>query len=503
LAQATTLRDPEALENQASSYAIWQRIGLFGGPLLFLICYFFVRPEGMPLTATTVLASTAWVATWWITEAMPIPVTSLLPLVLFPVLGVAKMSEVAAPYSDPTVYLFLGGFLVALAVERWNLHRRIALNVISLLGISPGRLVLGFMTSTAVLSMWLSNTATAMMMLPIGLAVVTQIANLQKGHHDKVVSMAAATKSNFGTALMLSIAYGASLGGIGTLIGTPPNAVFAGVAAKMGMQVGFLQWMILAVPIMVVMMAVTWFVLMKVFPSETGTIPGGKELIRQELKAMGAISKQEKWALTVFATVSFLWIARPYLVTPYLPMVDDSVIAIFGGVLLFLIPINMQKNQWLLTAEAVGKIPWGILLLFGAGFSIAGAFQTSGLSKWMAQSLTGLQGVGYLWVLLALCTLVIFLTEVTSNTAIATLFMPIVASLGTALGVAPVGLMVTTALAASFAFMLPVATPPNAIVFSSGYVSIKDMAKAGLWLNLAGIVVIVFFAYVWLPLVWK
>ncbi|MFZ5817502.1 MAG: SLC13 family permease [Bacillota bacterium] len=490
----------EAAEPQTPHLLKW--IGLVAGPALFFIFLFFVRPEGMSAKALAVLASTLWIATWWITEAMPIPVTSLLPMVLYPVLGIAKMGEVAAPYSDPTVYLFLGGFLVALAVERWNLHRRIALGVINLLGVSPGRLVLGFLSSTALLSMWLSNTATAMMMLPIGLAVVAQVTELQSKNLNGV-ELSPKGSSNFGTALMLSIAYGASIGGTGTLIGTPPNAILAGVVTKtLNTQIGFLDWMIFAVPLGIIFSAVTWFVLMKVFPPETKEIPGGKELIRNEIKALGPITREELWALGVFLVVSFLWVTRPFLLAKVLPNVDDAVIAIFGGLLLFLIPTNLQKNQYMLTAEAVQKIPWGILLLFGAGFSVAKAFQTSGLSEWLGKSLTGLQDIGYLGVLIAAVTLVIFLTEVTSNTAIATLMMPIMAALGQAINVSPMGLMVGAALAASFAFMLPVATPPNAIVFASGHVSIKQMARAGLWLNLVGIVVITLFVYLVMPLIW-
>lgn len=493
-------------ENTAPSYSNFQLFGLFAGPVLFLLIYLFFKPAGLEPKGVAVLAGTAWMATWWITEAAPIPVSSLLPLILFPTLGVAAIKDVAAPYSDPTIYLFLGGMLIAVAIERWNLHRRIALGLISLIGVSPGRLILGFMVSTGVLSAFLSNTATAMMMLPIGLAVISQVVALSKGD-KKVVQLTSdgksVPKSNFGAALMLGIAYAASIGGVATLIGTPPNAVFAGVASKtLGVDIGFAKWMLVGGPLAAIFLVVTWFALLKILPPEIKDIPGGKEFIRGQLRDLGRLTVSEGRVLMVFLLVASLWILRPFVLKNYLPGVDDAMIAVFGGVLLFLIPANGQRGRFLLESDALSKLPWGILLLFGAGFSVAGAFQSSGLAKWIATGLTSLQGVGLFLIILAVVTLMIFLTEVTSNTAIATLFMPIMAAMGAALGVSPLSLMVTAAVAASFAFMLPVATPPNAIVFSTGYVNIRQMARAGIWLNLIGIVVITLVCYYWLPLVW-
>lgn len=419
-------------ESETPPFSIWQLLGLLAGPLLFLFVYFLVRPDGMPLTATAVLASTAWVCTWWITRAMPAPVTGLLPLVLFPVLDIAETAEAAAPYTDPTVCLLLGGILVALAGERWNLYHRIALNVIARLGASPGRLVLGFLSVTAVLSTWISSAVSAVLMLPIGLAVSAQMTALQKPHQGrKVIAINGGLKSNFGPALILSIAYGASFGGI---------------AAQAGPRAGFLQWALVAAPITLLSVVCGWFTLRTLFPPET---PGGKEQVRQDLTAMGPLSRQEKWALTALAVVSVMWISRPYLITPYLPKVGDATIAIFGAVLLFVIPTNLPQNQWLLTTEALRKVPWGLLLLFGAGFAIAGAFQSSGLSQWIAAGLP-----------------------------------PLPAGTGHALGTAALGLAVTAAV-------------------GSGHIPLRQIARAGLWLNAVGAAVIAFCAYVWLPIMSK
>lgn len=495
---------------ETSSYSLLHRVGLIAGPLAFLLIYLFFRPEGLPYEAVAALASTSWIAIWWITEAIPIPVTSLLPIILFPALGIAKVPQATAPYAEPTIFLFLGGFLIAVAIERWNLHRRIALGIISFVGTSPSRLVLGFMLSTAFLSAFLSNTATAMMMLPIGLAVISQISALSASGGDAAAAQAhleaqggEVPKTNFGAALMLGIAYAASIGGVATLIGTPPNAVFAGVAAKtLGVQIGFAQWALFGAPVAVIFLFLTWFLLLKMLPPEVKDIPGGKELIRSQLQELGPMQREERRVMVVFVMTSLLWILRPFVLKQFLPLIDDAAIAVFGGVLLFLVPTGRKKGTFLLGPDALQHIPWGILLLFGAGFSVAGTFQSTGLAKWIASGLTGLHSIGLFGAIIAVTTLMIFLTEITSNTAVATLFMPIMASMGSALGVNPIGLMAVAATAASFAFMLPVATPPNAIVYSTGYMTIPQMAKVGFWLNLAGIVVIGVMGYFWLPIAW-
>lgn len=499
--------------------SIRQRTGLLLGPALFLLA-FFTPPAGLEGPAVAALASTLWIATWWITEAAPIPITSLLPLVLFPLLGAAPVGRVAAAYANPIIYLFLGGFLIALAMERWGLHRRIALLIVARGGTSPSRLLLGFMLATAVLSMWISNTAATLMMLPIGLAVIGQVASLQlrpvaggeaatlPGRIGRAGEVAADTpelppRSRFGTALMLGIAYAASIGGMATLIGTPPNAVLAGVAAKtLGVNLGFLEWMLFGLPLAAAFLAVAWVILMRMLPPENRLLPGSQKLMERQLAALGSISRAECGVLAVFLLVSLAWVLRPFVIAPLLPAVDDTVISVAGGVLLFLIPSGQEEGGCLLDETVTAKIPWGILLLFGSGFALAEVFESTGLTGWLAGQLSGMAGLSLVGVLAVLATVVVFLTSFTSNTATASLFMPVAAGMAPVLGVSPLVLMATAAVAASCAFMLPAATPPNAIVFGSGYLTIPQMARVGLVLNLASIVIITLFAYLWLPLVW-
>ncbi|MFB6080271.1 MAG: DASS family sodium-coupled anion symporter [Haloferacaceae archaeon] len=492
-------------------YTRRRELGLVLGPLLFVGSRYVVTPPGLPPGADAVLASTLWIAAWWLTEAVPIPVTSLLPIVLFPTLGVTSVVEAAAPYADPVVFLFLGGFLVALAIERWDLHRRIALAVLLRAGDDVRRLVLGFMVVTAFLSMWVSNTATAMMMVPIGMAVVAQIEAFRSPGESVPVEPDPATaldartppRSNVGAALMLGIAYAASIGGIATLIGTPPNAILAGVVrSTAGVGIGFVQWMLFGLPLAAVFLLVTWVVLMAVLPPEVRTIPESRAVIEEQLAALGPMSTGERRVVAVFAVVVLGWLLRPFVIEPVAPGITDTVVALVGGVLVFLIPVDLQRGEFLLDWEATTRVPWGVLLLFGAGFSLARAFQVSGLDRWIAGGLAGLRGVPLVWILLAVTTLVVFLTEVTSNSATASLFIPVMASLGGSLAVPPLILMVTVAVASSFAFMLPVATPPNAIVFGSGSLSIPQMARVGIWVNLLGILFLTVMAYLWLPVAW-
>ena len=494
-------------------YTRLQRGGLVLGPLLFVVVRLFVSPAGLSPAANAVLAGTLWIAAWWMTEAVPIPVTSLLPILLFPALGVASVVETAAPYADPVVFLFLGGFLVALAIERWGLHRRIALNVLLRVGDDTRRLVLGFMLVTAFLSMWVSNTATAMMMVPIGMAVVAQIdafrtregsASSDSAQLSDPLDADELPQSNFGTALMLGIAYAASIGGVATLIGTPPNAILAGIAqSTLGLRIGFFEWMVFALPISVGFLGVAWVVLITLLRPEVRTIPESNEVISAQLTALGPMSKGERRVVVVFALVVFGWLLRPFVLEPLVPGLTDTGVALVGGILVFLIPVDLRRGEFLLDWESTTRVPWGVLLLFGAGFSLATLFQMSGLDQWIASNLVGLRGVEFVWILLAVATLVVFLTEVTSNSATASLFIPVMVSLGASLAVSPVVLMITVAMAASFAFMLPVATPPNAIVFGSGYISIPQMARVGFWLNLLGILFLTLMTYLWLPVAWN
>jgi len=490
-------------EISSSAYSVRQRVGLFLGPPAFLVMLLLPTPAGMTPEAAKVAATTFWVAIWWMTEAIPIPVTSLLPLILLPLTGALEIGAVSTGYSDPLIFVFLGGFMIALAIERWGLHRRIALSIISIVGVTPARVVLGFMVATGFLSMWISNTATAMMMLPIGMAVVAQIATLMGREGDSEEAMREGNFA-FGTALMLGIAYAASIGGMATLIGTPPNIVLAGAAKELlGIEISFARWMLIGLPLAIGGLLATWWYLARVaYKLGTKDIPGGLEVVREELRGLGGMSKAELAVLVIFGLTALAWIVRPWLIKPFAPNVDDAVIALTGAVALFIVPISLNRNQFLLDWETAKKLPWGIVLLFGGGLAIAAAFKATGLSEWLGTALTGLGSLPALLVLLAVVAIVVFLTELTSNTATATMLMPVMFALGTALAVDPLLLMVPAAIAASCAFMLPVATPPNAIVFGSNYVTIPQMARAGLWLNIGSIILVTAIGYFLLPLIW-
>jgi len=478
-----------------------KRIGLFLGPALFVLMLLFFNPEGLSSEGVAIAASTVWIAVWWITEAVPIPVTSLLPLVLFPLTQGLDVKETASSYGDETIFLFMGGFMIALAMEKWNLHRRIALTIISVIGTNSDRIVLGFMVATGFLSMWISNTATAMMMVPIGLAIIYQFSETLK---DDPSVYTTPQNFSFGKALMLGIAYSASLGGISTLIGTPPNTLLAGAINTMyGIELSFAKWMLFGVPLAWTFLFIAWFYLVKfAFPTKVKQIPGGREVIDDQRTALGKASTEEKLVLTVFSLAAFSWITRTFFLAKFIPGISDGVIAITFAILLFIIPSKNKKGDFLLDWDTAVKLPWGILLLFGGGLAIASGFTESGLSEWIGTQLTGLQGVNLLIVITLVTALVIFLTEITSNTATASMMFPIMASLAVALGFHPYALMVAAAVAASCAFMLPVATPPNAVVFGSGYLRIPDMAKAGFALNILGIVLVTVAIYILLPIAW-
>ncbi len=482
------------------SYGTRQKAGLILGPLLFALTLLFMEGEGLSQSAVAVLASTIWIATWWITEAIPIPATSLLPLVLFPLTGGLDGGTTASSYGDNTIFLFMGGFIIALAMQKWNLHKRIALFIISLIGTNTEMIVLGFMLATGILSMWISNTATAMMMVPIGLAVIYQSSEqLEKKQGFQVDH----SSFNFGKVTMLGIAYSASIGGLGTLIGTPPNTIFRAVVEQnYGIQISFAGWMAFGVPLTIILMGLTWFYLVKVaYPMKVKKLPGGKSVIHKEQKALGAMATEEKIVLTIFSITALAWITRSFFLVNINANIDDTIIAMIAAVILFIIPAR-KKGEFIMDWDTAKGLPWGILLLFGGGLAIAAGFQESGLAEWIGTQLTVLEGISFIFILAVVATLVIFLTEITSNTATATMMFPIMASLAAAINVHPYSLMIAAGIAASCAFMLPVATPPNAVVFGSGYLRIPDMAKAGFALNILSIVLVTLAIYFYLPIVW-
>jgi sodium-dependent dicarboxylate transporter 2/3/5 len=444
-------------------------------------------PTGMTPVAWRTAAVGLFMATWWITEAVPIPVTALTPLLLFPLLGILPIGAAAAPFANPIIFLFLGGFVIALAMERHGLHRRIALRVAGMLGVRPPMLVLGFMATTAFLSMWVSNTATTVMMLPIGLSLV-QLVKPDAG--DGPMDF------NFAIALMLGIAYAASIGGLATLIGTPPNALLAAfMLESYGVEVGFAQWMVVGVPLVIVSLPLAWLILTKlVYPIRIREIPGGANAIRNAYAQLGPITRAERSVAVIFIATALLWVTRP-LLDAHVPGLSDTSIAIAAALATFVVPVNLREGEFLMDWTTAERLPWGVLLLFGGGLALADAVTRSGLAEWIGAALTGLQAWPLLLIVVMVTTVVIFLTELTSNTATAATFLPLIASLAVGLGENPFLLLVPAAIAASCAFMLPVATPPNAIVYGSGYVTVPQMARAGIWLNVLFIALITMVVY--------
>jgi len=482
-----------------SSFGLRSKIGLFLGPALFLIILLLPTPEGLTPEAQIVGAVALLMAVWWVTEAIPIAAVALLPISLFPLFSVMPTASVTAQYANQIIYLFIGGFFIAVTMERWNLHRRIALSVIKMVGTAPSRIILGFMVASAILSMFVSNTATAMMMVPIGLAVIKQASDIVKTSSVNIDT--SPENFHFAIALMLGIAYACSIGGVGTIIGTPPNTVFVGVAETLfDQQISFALWMAFGVPLAAVMLILCWVYLVKfAFPLRIKELPGGKEFIDEELQKLGPTTREEKLILAVFSLVAFGWIARGFI---DLGEFNDAAIAITGAMVLFILPSNYNKGVFLLDWETAVKIPWGIVVLFGGGLALAHGFSQTGLAQWIANSLIFLSGYNIIILIFAVALLTILLTEVTSNTATATMLMPILASMALAMSVHPYGLMIGATIAASFAFMLPVATPPNAVVFGSSFITIPQMARAGFWLNLIGVIFIVLFTVFLLPLLW-
>ena len=482
-------------------YTSTQRVGLIAGPIIFIVMLLITPPEGMSQPAWNVAATTVLMAIWWITEAVPIPATSLLPILLYPLLNILKIGDVTAKYANPTIYLFIGGFFIAVAMERWNLHRRIALYTIKLIGASPSRMTLGFMIATGFLSMWVSNTATALMMVPIGLAVIAQVTGISS--KQLLEGTVGKQEQNFGKGLMLALAYSASIGGVATIIGTPPNTIMVGMLKEQYEQtISFSQWLLFGLPLSIVMLALVWVLITKIlFPTGDLKLAKGKDVIEQELKKMGPITKEEIVVFVVFFLAAVLWILSPTL-KKFIPGINDTVIAMIATLLLFTIPSNWKKGVFILDWKTAVKIPWDIVILFGGGFAVAAGFSKTGLAKYIAEQLNGLKDMDMLIFVAIVTLLVIFLTEITSNTATATLLVPIMGASAIALGVHPFATIIPAVVAASFAFMLPVATPPNAVVFGSGAIKIKDMAAAGIWVNLLGTIIIVLFVTYILPLLW-
>ncbi len=485
-----------------NGFPLFKRAGMAIGVAGFSAILLCPAPEGMSPEGKRVAAVAVLLAVWWMTECIPIPATALLPLVLFPALGVMSMKDVSVSFGDANILLFAGGFFIAVAMQKWNLHRRLALHVVHRLGVNPPRMVLGFMVATALLSMWISNTATCMMMLPIAMSVIARIEEKASPEFTR----------RFALALMLGIAYAASIGGIGTLIGTPPNIVLAAQLRSLypdAPAIGFLQWMKAGVPLVILFVPIVWVLLAFVqFRLRTREDLGQDAAIREEIARLGPMGRGEWTVLVVFVLTALAWVFRRDIdlglltlpgwarLFPHPDYMHDGTVAIFFALVLFITPVDLKRGVFALDWETALKIPWGILLLFGGGLAVAQGFRDTGLIAWVGAQLGVLSGMPPLFMILCVAVLMTFLTEITSNTATTTIMLPILAATASqALGVHPLLLMLPATLSASCAFMLPVATPPNAIVFGSGRLSVGQMARSGLVLNLIGVILVTLLTY--------
>ena len=468
-----------------------RRFNIILGPSLFFIFYFLIHPfDGMNSQSHAIFCSVLWIATWWITEAIPIPVTSLLPLVLFPLTGGLDLKLTASSYGDKIIYFYMAGFFLAIAMEKWNLHKRIALNIINVVGYNKKSMVLGFMIATAFLSMWLSNTSTSIMMLPIGIAIVSQVSL-----KNNILN------SNFGKVLMLGIAYSASIGGFATIYGTPPNLILlSNIEEYFNLSIDFSSWFIMAFPLSCILLFICWYYLVN-FSFDLSSLSNvSKETISSKIEELGKIKYEEKAVLLIFI-VFILGLLSKQFISEFIPQIDDTIIAISIAIFLFLIKSSDGENNLIEWSDGV-KLPWGIILLFGGGLSIATAMKSSGLALWIGELAYNIDSLDLILIVLIIVMIVNFLTEITSNLATVSMLLPILASISISLGIHPYIIMVSATIAASCAFMLPVATPPNAVVFGSGYLKMSDMVKTGLVMNVISIVIVSLYVYFMLPMLW-
>ncbi|MEM1340444.1 MAG: DASS family sodium-coupled anion symporter [Bacteroidota bacterium] len=470
-----------------------KKIGLFLGPIVFLVFsnlpFQLVSEKG-----DAVIAVALWMLFWWITEAVSISVTALLPLLLFPLLKILPIAEVGANYGSPIVFLFFGGFVMALALEKVNLHKRIALNIIRLTGTTPNKVVLGFMIATAALSMWISNTASTVVMLPIALSVINLLINDEDGFTQK--------DQNFALSVMLGIAFSANAGGIATVIGTPPNSVLIGLLEnEYDIQISFLKWMTLGLPFSITMIGIIYLVLVKwMFPNSGLQFTASKEVIQNELQRLGPTSGKEKRVLLIFGITVFLWVFRTLInsIFPQLAL-SDTMISIFAAIALFSIPYNLKKGDFIIHWRDTSKLAWGILILFGGGLALAKGMSVSGIVDLVANGIAQ-SDISILFTAALLILLMLFMTELMSNVALVAVLAPVVAGIAIGLGIPMLYLLIPVTMASSCAFMLPMATPPNAIVFASGYVKVPQMAKAGIFLNLIAVALLILVFQFVLPL---
>jgi len=473
------------------NYPIYKKVGFLLGPILFLIILFFPKEIINPI-ADHVIAVAAWMICWWVTEAVSISVTALIPLTIFPLVDIMPIAEVAKSYAHPIVFLFFGGFIIALALEKVNLHRRIALSILKLTGTNADGVVLGFMLATALMSMWISNTASTVVMLPIALSVIKLLINDEDGFTKN--------DQNFALSIMLGIAFSANIGGMATIVGTPPNMVMVGVMKdQYDIDIGFFNWMMLGVPFAIVMLSIAYFFIVKVFyPNNLGQLKASGNIIDAELKKLGKVSRAEKVVLVIFLTTAFLWMIRSKLEV-YFPQITDTGISMLGALALFVFPLDFKNGKFTLDWKDTSKLPWGILILFGGGLALAGGLKTAGLIDLIGNTIAQQEGLSIFMITTLLIFVMLFMTELMSNVALVNIFVPVVAGIAIGLQVPVLQIVIPVTLAASCAFMLPMATPPNAIVFASGHIKVFEMAKVGIVLNIISIMLLVGITYLFIP----
>lgn len=482
-----------------SSYTTSQMIGLVLGPIAFLVLMFLVPLEGLSSSGRAVLAFAAWLAIWWILEAMPLGITSLLPLVVMPIVTPITSGEVASSYGDPLIFLFLGGFAIALAMEKWNLHERIALTIISVVGTSLPGLIMGFALATGFLSMWVSNMATIMLMIPIGTAIIAKVVELMKqdGVHNDLEEM------KFTKSIIFAIGFGGTIGGSATLIGTPTNLILASMVSEiLGYEISFGTFMLFAFPLTLLLMIVFIFYLTKIaYPMKVKTISKGKEFVTERKSDLGIMSYEEKVVMAIFSFTAFMWLTRTFIWTDIIPGINDTMIAMVSAMLLFLIPSKNNKGTRILEADSLAKMPWGVLLLVGGGLALATGFTGTDLADWMGGQLMNLENAPLIVVIAVSALLGILMTQMAPNTATVTILLPITAALATAINVHPLPVMAATAMGAGFAFMLPIGTPSNALIYATGKLTIVDMLRRGTWLTIIAVILIIGFVYYVLPFI--
>lgn len=470
-------------------------IGFVLGPTFLLITLLVSKPEGMPISAWHTAGIALWLAAWWATQAVPIHVTALLPVVLFPLLGILDFKESTLPYIDPIIFLLLGGFIMSIGISKWNLHRRLSLNILNIFGNKPAAILAGFMGSTAFISAWISNSAAAIIMISIVMALIGEISR----ETDK--------QQNFVLCLLLGIAYSASMGGMATIIGSPPNAFIVSYLAKNhGIEISFLQWMAIGVPAAIVMTTVSWWVLAKwVYPFDSKCIHVAPHVIADELNAMGKFSAPEKRIALVFVSVVIAWMTRDLVQKAFgvLPWLTDSIIAIIGALLMLIIPSGQGQGGYssLINWQSISELPWQILILVSGGLSLSVGIQKSGFATWLGQNLPSFSSPELVIGVVCVITFIVFLTELTSNTATIATLAPILGAFALSNGIDLHLIFLAAIMSVSCAFMLPIATPPNAIIFATGRITIPQMANAGFRLNLAAIFIVTMLSYTLIPLV--